>query len=322
MARSKFISITISICLTIILFTLIFLQLDFTQFKNTFIKIDIKWVLFGIFFSQIYQIFRTFRFSILTNIKNIGRLFTTLCLQAVVRKFFPSWLGEAVAVLFLKRYHRLSIHRSTASVFVARMIDLSLFALALLYALTLTTVGYEYDYTEITSLILIFLATGCIGIVIIIRLESHFLKMSSKHSKIRAWLASQFAALSVGFRETINIKAVLPLAFYSTLMWLSMYLMFLCFIRALGGNLSPLDIFWSYSIVFPLGLLPIRGIADIGTFEAAWFIALTILGLSSSQAASIAVGTHILVFIPVGIYFILGFIGLKYYALKDRIKER
>ena len=113
-------------------------------------------------------------------------------------------------------------------------------------------------------------------------------------------------------RVVINNTLGVKVYFYTLLIWVCMYLYFWCIVASLQVPVTPVHLFWVYILVFPVNLLPIKGVANIGTFEAAWFLSLTLLGFSDSLAADIAFGSHavqLLIVIFVGML-----VAIKYWC--------
>ena len=70
-------------------------------------------------------------------------------------------------------------------------------------------------------------------------------------------------------------------------------------------------------LVFPADLTPVKGVAQIGTHEAAWFLALRAIGLDAARASTLAFATHAVLFaiMVVG----LG-VGLLLHATRPRAR--
>jgi uncharacterized protein (TIRG00374 family) len=299
----------ISICLTIVLLGLVLSQLNFHKFERTLVTVRLEWVAGAVGAMLIYQFFRAARMRVLIDrTTHWIPLYATMCIQMTLAKLLPMWLGEIAMIWLLRKFHNVQIHIGTAGILLARFVDLALFSITLLAVIALSVAGERLEIIWIALALLTLVGVAAGGWAI----AEHFQPRIGRYAgqaggrKIFKQLADHFVRLLEAIRAAAEKRNLLPLIFYSTSMWVAMWIAFLCYVRALGSQLDTLEVLFLYVLVFPMDLLPVRGVANLGTHEAIWFLALTAIGMPGTNAATLAVGSHILIFIVTGILFIVG----------------
>jgi uncharacterized membrane protein YbhN (UPF0104 family) len=111
-----------------------------------------------------------------------------------------------------------------------------------------------------------------------------------RYPRVRDTLAALLDAVRLGLRSRI----ALPAFVLTVLLWALMYLVWVAIVWALGLRLGPEQIMWVYLLFFPVNILPIKGIASVGTHHVAWQISFQIVGVPLSQAAAAAFGAHLI----------------------------
>lgn len=314
----KWLSLGLSVLVSVGLLWAVVAQLRWRELLETLRAVDWWWVVAGTIMMLFYHWFRGERFRHLMRIPRSGRMYTTMCLQSFFRKFLPSWLGEASQIWLLNRRHGATVPRGTALLLVARVVDLSIFLAALVLALAFTATRVEGTIAWVVVLLTLALVVVVGGLVLLLRFEAWVDHASHHRSRPVAWFAVKASQLIAGVREGAHAHVLLPVIAHSTAMWLLMYLRLFCFVHALGADLALLQIFWVFVLLFPMNLLPIRGVANLGTHEAAWFIGLSLVGVARERAAVLAVGSHLLIFVAVGVCLLVGLAGLAIEAAAAR----
>lgn len=273
------------------------------------------WLLaaFGAFL--IYQGFRTARMKILVDDRSpMGGLFVTLCLQATLNKLLPVWLGEAALVYLLHKLHDVGLHRSAVSVFLARLVDLALFVAAFVGAVVLLGGALPVEVVVVMLVVAAIVVALTAAVAGLWWWNSRWASATIGNGKghLSGWLRRHLQLLLDALGSVSGGRTLASLVVYSALMWGVMYLFFVLNIRALGFAVDAVDVFWLYLLLITVNLLPVKGIADVGTHEAAWFISLRILGVGSEDAAILAFGSHVLVFLSVGLTLLIAAAGFSW----------
>jgi len=236
------------------------------------------------------------------------RLTSIHLVQSPINASLPMGAAEAVLVLLLRKLRVSAVHPAAAAVFVARALDLALFVVLLA---TIVAVGRELVPPAVNGFLVTMLLLAGFGgglFIGIVRWRLRHPELGTATTAIMRHVDAFIAAL----RGIDSATARRALAF-TVVIWLLLYLTFLCTVRALGLGLSPLELLWIF--VIPTELLPVKGVANIGTFEAAWFVVLTFLGYDGEVAMAIAIGCHL---VTIAMQFIGAGIGALVLSARAR----
>jgi len=279
MNRSLLLKISISIVLTIVLGSFVFHFLQTEDLLESLKSISYLWLFCSFILFLVYQALRAYRFEILVDINEQRfSLFSTQCMHAFLNNTLPAGLGEIAFIFLLKHFHEVDYHRGTASLIIARLIDLGLFSFLFLILILFSwkLLPIELIYIMISIVLLLALLVTILWFAI--RWKERLIEFKRFQSVLLT-----IKKLLDEFHNISNIRLTKVIIF-SAFMWLVMYFFFVCIIYSLGFNLSLTVVLFLYLLIFPINLLPIKGVANFGTHEAAWFIALVIAGVSESDA--------------------------------------
>jgi uncharacterized protein (TIRG00374 family) len=245
----------------------------------------------------LYQWWRMRRTALLLAIEPGARLYSTMCLQGAANDLvLPAGTGEAALVYLLKRWHGAEYHVGLASLVVGRVVDLALFG-ALFVALI---AAFGNQLPDLLLAIMAALAGILLvaGIVLWVLLRSG--QSSAAASSERRWrreIARQLQAFSAALRQIHTRRIYAVLVLQSAAMWVTMYLSYVALMLALNATLSFAQVLLLYILVFPVDLTPVKGVANFGTHEGVWFLALQVLGLEPARAATLSFASHILILV-------------------------
>jgi uncharacterized protein (TIRG00374 family) len=220
-----------------------------------------------------------------------GKLFGLMCVQGFLNNILPSWLGDAALVYLLKRYHGMDLYVGAASVVATRIADLS-FILLMFVALT----ALALDKAALPLLaITMGLGTLIAAGVALIAMMARYGSVGKAEGVWAARARESILKFSRSFGAIRGNRAIwAPLALYTAGMWLIQYLVFVAVVRALGQELSLFTMLGVYLVGFSENLLPIKGVASLGTYETAWYVALRIFGVDKSTSVLLGFGSHAL----------------------------
>lgn len=287
-----------SFALTVGLLALLLPYVDWVHFRKLVSGLDPGWVTASVVIFLGYQMLRALRLRTMTEVVRIDRLFATLCVQSGIANALPSWLGEVALVYLLKRLHAVRLHEGTAALLVARALDL---AILLMFLLVVASLDLLPGYAR--AVILLGLAALAVIWVSAVRLAR---RRSNRDRESRAASGAVGRLITLAddslnaFDRFSNRRTLLAALGYTVLIR-GLFLVFLaCVMMAL------VDIAFSWTLALSIlaakiavRLSPIKGVADFGTHEAAWFVALTLNGVEPSQAATVALGSHVVVLLAV-----------------------
>ena len=246
-----------------------------------------------------YQWVKGLRIRLLAGIGDpAAPLFFTQCIHAVLNNLLPSGLGELAFVYLLKRLHGVKYHFGTVAVVIGRILDLSVFSLLFLILIVLMRRELPFAVVLVMSAV----AGVGLGAIAVLMMASRSMrrmqKFTQRHSERLAHHVNQIGHALEITRSAGGYSTVLV---YSILMWALMYLFFVFVVYALNAPLSPLTVLWVYLLAFPVNILPIKGVANVGTHEAVWFIALRLVDVEADVAAAVSFGSHALFLVVVGL---------------------
>jgi uncharacterized membrane protein YbhN (UPF0104 family) len=290
-------------------------QLDARALARTFDQLGYGWVLAGVGCGLVYQLFRALRFGRLMRVTGSRALVATLCLHGVVRNLLPAWLGEAAGVWLFRRRHGVGSGSGGASIVLARTIDL---AIVMATGSALVLLGQLPDGVPDRAAwgLVGALLAAVTGLLLVVLAERWLPAGGEQRASAIAAAQRLLAESSSTLRHAMAHRVLVPATAASALMWAAMYGQHYAFVRALPFDLSAIDVLWIQILIIPIRLLPLHGVADLGSHEAAWFAGATIAGLGASAAAALAVATHVLVFVALAGYAAVA--GLIMYAERRR----
>jgi uncharacterized membrane protein YbhN (UPF0104 family) len=315
--------ITVSVAVSVILLVLCLRYLDLAKFTERIAEVSPGYFVasFACFFA--YQVLRTFRFRMLAQVPaGLPSLFNTLCVHSFLNTNLPAGLGELALAYLLKKFHFVEYNRGLAAISAARVVDLGLFCIIIFAVVSLGL----FDAPEELYWVLGGLGLILIFVLAIIFLLHRFLPYLDQ-SKPTWWVkclgfVRSYVANLVLLREQHIAR---PVALFSLGMWFLLYLYFVFTIKALHFDIPIFNILLLYLLIFPMNILPVKGVANLGTHEAAWFIALSLLGMSPGDSATLAFGSHLIFFIVICAiqFFPLSFVVIKFFrkTLKYRLNN-
>lgn len=284
--------LTASILITLVFGFLLWRLVDLAALGDTLRNIDWIWFSVANLVFLVYLALRGARIRLLAGgTGGQGLFFVTQCARAVVNNILPAGLGEVAFLYILRRIHGTDYYRGTVSLLLARYFDLAFFALA--FAIVSIFLTRELPGPISTGLLVVAALLAAVPLAVILLWRAQNMGRGWKYlERFNTILERLFTALR-GAHERRIYPGTLGL---TAAMWLALYFHYTATIRALGYGLGAVEILWVYVFVFPLNLLPFKGIANLGSYEAAWFLALTIIGMGSTEAANLAFASHIIFF--------------------------
>ncbi len=262
-----------------------------------------------------YQGFRAHRTNMIlkTGIP-LGRIYPTFCIQSFINMILPMWLGEAALVYLLRKLHTVNVRNGAASQIYLRSIDFFLFAIAMPPLILLCHDNLPSKLNVSLPLLAALFAMPLILLFLFSRRSHNGMGFSfGLQWRLAKLIEHHLREFQVAFQMFANKKNALKTAMQSAVMWALSYLHYVFAIWALGFHLSAGDILKLYILLFPIQLVPIKGIADLGTLEGSWFLCLRIIGLSVHDAVLLGFGAHVLFML---VYLLSLIVGLTGFALQ------
>ena len=228
------------------------------------------------------------RFDVLVGITNLHSMFNYL---------LPAKLGELSFPLLLSKRLDVPVATSTASLGVARFFDLGAIALVLplvLYPLQARLPDW------IVSLSLIYIVCVTVGgfcLWFYVR-RSRLPEPETQATNTLLTRARRLRWQILGHLKSIDDSGqYLRLWLLTILIWLIQFFYLYLVVRGLNLDASYLQMVVTTIFLVPLSILPLQGFANIGTHEAAWVSAFVLFGATASDALTIAVLSHVVLFV-------------------------
>lgn len=253
-----------------------------------------------------YQMLRAWRFRIIfPGISgSFTSLTTTTLIQGAVGVILPLWLGELAIVALLRHRHAVRVGRGAAGMLLARGADFILNAALFLLAIALYRDLIPNEFIRYGAWLLAFLLLP-LGLVISLMAWRNRLAKN-----VRGWASEHLALAATTITEMLRHHVFLPFLAATVLMWSAMFLFFHLVLLGLVVGTGPATTLFVYSMLVPISSIPLKGFADIGTHEAAWYLLLRMLGFGTDAAATAAFGSHAVFLLAVLVTLAIGLVGL------------
>jgi len=212
---------------------------------------------------------RTIRWKITLEIKDFKKLFKITAFNTIFNIFLPFRTGEFSFFYMLKK-ENIPFKDSAISFIAVRLFD----GISLLAVFLASLLIYK-GFTPLAILILIIAPTG----VFLVKYLSRFIKIEK---------------LKNFNKEVLTVKNILVLYALSLATFILKFTSFY-FVLPKGVNLSFLESFFASATGDITTLLPIHGIAGIGTYEAGFAGILMFMGVDKELALLSAVFVHLFI---------------------------
>ena len=300
-------------------FTIILLfRVDWNHFSLIAGRLDIKELIAAYCVFLLGNLVRTFRFNKLDHIdKRLAHWWYINAFYNFITSTLPGGSGEAATAYVLKRFSQFNILSALRILFLSRLMDL--FALSALFFITSIMIRSDPPYRE--AAIWLSGALFLISSITLLRSSEQFvirllqkLPGHSKFIKKASEKLSELIKISVEKRSDSSFGITL---FQSVLMWFGGMVLLHLLLRSFGIDFTLVQSGYCFGVYAIFQVVPVQGIAGLGTQAAWWALALNAAGYHAPDA--IAVG-----FILYGIYYFfivsLGFLSLLFW-LKGRDKR-
>ena len=271
----------------------LFLKVDWKHFSSIWDRLDMKYLLisFGVVISA--NLVRTFRFF---RLDHTGK---KLSYWWIVNQFYnfmtatlPGGAGEAATAYFLKRFSFFDMLGAFRILILTRLMDLA--ALSALLLVASSGVSGVTPYRNAAIWI-----SGALCIISTITLipasERLILRLMQKipgQSALRNRVCGKLDELLRISEEQHSNNSFGIMLFQSALIMLAVALSVHLLLRSLGVDFTLVQSFYCFGIYAVFQIVPIQGIAGIGTQAAWWSLALKIAGYDASDVIALGIILH------------------------------
>lgn len=289
----------ISVLLSLLTIGYFLRQLDWEAFYRILVNLHWGWVLAGWLIFMLNYLLRTLRFQILLQLKGaFGDLFSVTCLYGLFNYLLPAKSGEFSLLLLLKRFTNVSLPESTAILVAVRFFDFATIALFLPFVLF----GFRHSlpllmiYFSLVYCLLV-LIVGIGGLWLLRRNEALSISVEESlatSNSLSRRVINLFKRLVQKLRLIDRRGQYWQLWLLTISIWLCIYTNFYCIVRAMGFELTYIQMILVSMIMVPMTLLPVQGVANLGTHELGWSAAFALMGQPADVSLLISFGSHVI----------------------------
>ena len=299
----------VSIAVSVGLLAFLFRYIDFEALKNLFANLYYPAIFayFGLLAAGIA--FRTWRYQLMLPGVPIG--FFGMAGVTIIRNLFvdflPARLGELSFIWVLNKRFKVAVELGGSAFIGAFVYDL-----IALFPLLVVAIGLSPLRSRETGKWLMVLFTGAfVFLSILVVFANRFLPHlinALNHTKIRSF-ARRFHFTAVVYEKVVQTLQQLVLLgergiggrlFLLSLgvrlcKYVSLFFLFFAVVKNMGyafRDLNPFTIFSGTAFTEVSSLLPIQGLAGVGTWEATWAAVFTFFGFSKETAILSGIGVH------------------------------
>ncbi len=307
--RKNIISFIVSVAISVGLLIFLFRYINFHTLKDLFLNLYYPAILvyFALFVSGIA--FRTWRYKLMLPGVPIG--FFGLAGVTIIRNLFvdflPARLGELSFIWVLNKRYKVAVELGGSAFIGAFVYDL-----IALFPLLVIAIGLSPLRAQETGKWLMILFTGAfVFLSVVVVFAKRFLPLVIdllSHPKIRSFVR-RYRFMGVVYEKGIQIIRQLILLgeqgiggklFLLSLgvrlsKYISLFFLFFAVVRSMGytlHSLNPFTVFSGTAFTEVSSLLPIQGLAGLGTWEATWAAVFVFFGFKRETAILSGIGVH------------------------------
>lgn len=306
-------TLVLSVLFSLIAFIYVAARLEWRTLRDIFAHLNWMWLTAALLVFIVNYVLRTLRFQALicTHPVPFFGLMGVTCLHGVFNYLMPAKIGEFSYLFLLNRRLRIPVTEGTATLLVARFFDFATIALCL-PAVVVTLwqrLPARVAYVALAFCGIVF-ALG-FGSLWLLRRRDETNSTPSQHAETKnRWLnrlLQLWRDLLRGLRSIDRQGQYWHLLLLTAGIWLCVYTNYYFIVLSLGYYPTYFQMVAVSVIMVPLTLLPLQGVANVGTHEAGWVAAFSLFGQSQEVSLAIAAGSHIILLTFV---LVIGLVGM------------
>jgi uncharacterized protein (TIRG00374 family) len=296
--------------ISLIVVALIVTQLDLDQLTDVLGQASLGWMGLAMVVFLLNYVLRTIRFRLLFPDQQLPfwPLFSVTALYGMLLYLMPAKSGEISFPALLKARLDVDLSESAATLVVARFYDF--LSVGLFLPLVLAAFWDRLPPAMSYSALVFLGLMGLIAIVYFTWLRRWSPSSTGTTSKADAgwWERARYWLIQVVARlaSLSRMPGQGRLLGLTVLIWLAVYTNFYLIASSLGFWMAFGQAVILSLLMVPLTLLPLQGIANLGSHEIGWTAAFSIFGYPTDQALLVTAGSHVLLLLEV---LVLGGIG-------------
>jgi hypothetical protein len=255
------------------------------------------WVILASFLLYIcVYIFRAIRFRILLDHSlDLKDMFSIVCIHNLLSQIIPARLGE-FSYIYMVRNRGVPLHKNISSIAIARLLDMCIISVIFLIGIATTPFLIKKFYFILIASIIV--VAMILSFMFLISTKPEFfislvkkITLGSKR-KYMIIISSKIEATLNEFRILRSSHTLSLLVFSSLLVWLCAYLSMFFLMNSIFPSLTLQNIFLIATIPIMISVLPIYGLAGIGTIEIGFTFPLLIFAISMNDAVAASFAVH------------------------------
>ena len=308
---------------TAVLLYLLLSQIDPHDIISTLKGIDASYLAGGFILYSLCNIFRALRFHILLDQEiKLFPLFNLVCIYNMMNNLAPMRTGELSYIYMLKKLHNKNAITGASTLILSRIFDF--IAIGTLFLASAWMIGDRLGWMKSTLIPISLFMIFCFILLFMLfyggyRFLSLFScaldRMGLARNATAIYLMSNLKETVQSMQKLRNAKVALLILASSFLIWAANFSVVFLVIRGMHFDIPiPIIVMGSTFTVLST-LLPIYGIAGLGTSQGLWTLVFLPLGIPLDQAIISAFGYYI---VQMAYYLVLGFYGLAMIKLTDQ----
>ena len=306
--------ILLSTIITLVSLILIFKIIDWKTIISLTKELKTSQIIIAFLFLSLANVIRSLRFYKLNyHEQSFVNWWITAQIYNMMTATLPGGFGEAVTAYILKKFLSIDLLVVIRILIISRIMDLgSLSALTLLSSLQVKTAANYSDMTIVVSSILMILSF----VLIIPAYERKMIRYLQYLLPKRGPILERVQIRIIDLHDTLqahNNKDAFIASLYSLLVALGAAISTYWVLQGYGVNFTWQQSFYCFGIYALFQIVPIQGIAGIGTQAAWWALALTSAGYQGSDAVALGMLLHGTFYVFITIMAIIALLVSQFY---------
>ncbi len=305
---------------TIIALIVVLYFIRWDDFSGQLDQLSFFWLLPALLFYLLFIFSRIIRIRILGSLDTvpISKLFIANNYYTFCKSILPMGFGEVSFVYFLKSIVEVEFNKGTSVWLIARLLDVVSFML--LYVL----LQPFFIHQQIDIRLRLLTTSIAVGLILFFVAILFFAKKKAESTtgipltspkgliqKGRVFILKVVKSLNEILVRHILLRSLA----ISVLSWAIYFLVFMCIFKTIGIDISFQILVHFMLLAWIVEIIPIKGFANIGSYEAAIAASLVLLGINKSDALNAAIFSHILLFLIVTLFVIISAVLFRWQCL-------
>ncbi len=305
--------------LSVVIMSFLLFKVDFDQFSLIANRINGTYCFLALIFLFLYHFVRSYRFQMLDHVGNkLGYWWNVNQVYNIITFTLPGGPGEAVSAYLLKRYSKFNMLSAVRIFLLTRLMDLAGFGALLLCTAILIRSDNPYRQAALWVSVLVLISSIIVTHPKAERLIMRLLQKIPVKGRIMQKIYERLADVTKISEECFSGSVYGVSMFQSLLVAGSLALSTTFMMQALGTEFTLIQGLYCAGIYALFQVVPVHGVAGIGTQTTWWSIALSAAGYKASDAIAMGLVLHGSLYLLNGT---LGLCALLFWIVKHKRSE-